>query len=679
MSELLKIVSSQYKHLPGRMEDFIDPRTISAGSMMKNEPFSFQALYRVKEGFCQAVSVTAETDLPIAAWRVDYAALTSAANPLGEPCFESSAPGLFPDILMPRPANPELEQLNVLYNSSIFEKDTDNLLNATSTDFQSVWFTINPDSEMLAAGEYTIRILLKNLKDLSILGEETITVRVIDAELPAHDAYYTNWFYEDCIVDLFNVELYSDRFYEIFDQYIKNMTRHRQNVLLLPAFTPPLDTPIGTERMNVQLMDIEKTEDGWKFGFEKMRRFVRHADKCGIRIFEHCHLFSQWGATNTPNIYNTAGERIFGFDTDATGEEYKGFIRQYLTEFMQFAREEGIEDRLLFHISDEPSIDHLESYRKAHDIIADLIKGHPIADAMSRVEYYTEGLCDHPIANIAHADAFDGKCPTFWVYYTGGTYEKCCSNRLISNTAAQTRVLGVEMYRYKALGFLQWAYNFYYDRLSAGCCDPKCAPNFYKMYPGVTYLCYPVLARGGCYVVPSIREKLMAEAFDDLRALKLLESKIGREATLALCESHLGEVNSRLMLQGEALRELREAVNAKIGSMRKETVTRADLFAVLDLLEGASIPCFLDGGWGVDVLTGRETRPHRDIDINYDARFTDTLLSLLSENGYAAETDWMPVRMELYSDAWGYLDIHPIEFRPNGSARQADRGGGWYE
>ncbi|MBQ2708761.1 MAG: hypothetical protein IJF67_10885, partial [Clostridia bacterium] len=111
MSELLKIVSSQYKHLPGRMEDFIDPRTITGGSMLKNEPFSFQALYRVKEGFCQAVSVAAETDLPIAAWRVDYAALTSAANPLGEPCFESSAPGLFPDILMPRPANPELEQL----------------------------------------------------------------------------------------------------------------------------------------------------------------------------------------------------------------------------------------------------------------------------------------------------------------------------------------------------------------------------------------------------------------------------------------------------------------------------------------------------------------------------------------------------------------------------------------
>ena len=119
------------------------------------------------------------------------------------------------------------------------------------------------------------------------------------------------------------------------------------------------------------------------------------------------------------------------------------------------------------------------------------------------------------------------------------------------------------MYRYNAIGFLHWAYNFYYDRLSAGCCDPKSAPNFYKMSPGPSVLCYPVLARRN-YVAPSIREKLMAEAFDDLRALKLLESKIGREATLALCEAKLGEITPYLTPGGEVLRELREEINAKI-------------------------------------------------------------------------------------------------------------------
>lgn len=63
---------------------------------------------------------------------------------------------------------------------------------------------------------------------------------------------------------------------------------------------------------------------------------------------------------------------------------------------------------------------------------------------------------------------------------------------------------------------------------------------------------------------PSIREKLMCEAMDDLRALKLLESRIGREKTLALCEEKLDTINVFTVPEGEALRELREIVNAKI-------------------------------------------------------------------------------------------------------------------
>ena len=53
----------------------------------------------------------------------------------------------------------------------------------------------------------------------------------------------------------------------------------------------------------------------------------------------------------------------------------------------------------------------------------------------------------------------------------------------------------------------------------------------------------------------------MCEAMDDLRALLLLESKIGREKTIALCEKKLGKINTYTIPSGEALRELREDVN----------------------------------------------------------------------------------------------------------------------
>ncbi len=564
MSELLKIVSSQYKNIIGRRNDSLDSRTIDCGSMLKNDSFSFQALYRSKDKI-MPVNLSAVSDLPMGAWRVDTVAVVATRSVPGSRAYESDAPGLYPDILMPRPAAPDKRKIKTVWGPDLIREDTEVLLNASNEFYQSVWFTVNPDGKVLDAGEYKVKITLTDAYDpVTVLGEEIITISVIDNSLPEQTAYYTNWFHVDCVCDMFGVKPYSNAFYQFFDEHVKNMVAHRQNTLLLPSFTPPLDTAIDEERMNVQLTDVEKTAEGWSFGFEKMRRFVRHAKKQGIKIFEHSHLFSQWGAEHAPNIYDKSGKRLFGFDTDAAGEEYVGFIRSYLTEFLKFAREEKIEKNVIFHISDEPSTEqHLKSYRKAHDLVADLLGGNLICDAMSDIVYYTEGLVDHPIFHVGHmSDEITERCPTFWLYYTGG--ETDTSSRNIANTAAATRVLGVQMYKYNALGFLQWAYNYYYDQLSFGFGSPTSTPGIYKLYPGTSYLCYPIFARGKQTIVPSVREKLMAEAMDDLRALKLLESKVGRESTLALCEKHLGKIDTHTIPTGETLRLLREEVNKMI-------------------------------------------------------------------------------------------------------------------
>lgn len=112
---------------------------------------------------------------------------------------------------------------------------------------------------------------------------------------------------------------------------------------------------------------------------------------------------------------------------------------------------------------------------------------------------------------------------------------------------------------------------------------------------------------------------------------------------------------------------------------RKETTTKEDLMTVINLLENAGITYWIDGGWGVDILAGKQTRPHRDIDINFDTQYTDKLLSILLEYGYEVDTDWKPVRVELYSEKYGYLDIHPFVLNEDGTSKQADLEGGWYE
>jgi lincosamide nucleotidyltransferase A/C/D/E len=112
---------------------------------------------------------------------------------------------------------------------------------------------------------------------------------------------------------------------------------------------------------------------------------------------------------------------------------------------------------------------------------------------------------------------------------------------------------------------------------------------------------------------------------------------------------------------------------------RKEMTTKEDLMAIVNLLENTGIIYWIDGGWGVDILAGKQTRVHRDIDINFDAQYTEKLVKILLEYGYEVDTDWKPVRIELYSEKYGYLDIHPFILNEDGTSKQADLEGGWYE
>ncbi len=112
---------------------------------------------------------------------------------------------------------------------------------------------------------------------------------------------------------------------------------------------------------------------------------------------------------------------------------------------------------------------------------------------------------------------------------------------------------------------------------------------------------------------------------------------------------------------------------------RKEITTKEDLMTIINLLENANIKYWIDGGWGVDILAGKQTRNHRDIDVNFDAQHTERLLNLLFEYGYKIDTDWKPVRIELYSEKYGYLDIHPFILNEDGTSKQADLEGGFYE
>jgi lincosamide nucleotidyltransferase A/C/D/E len=105
----------------------------------------------------------------------------------------------------------------------------------------------------------------------------------------------------------------------------------------------------------------------------------------------------------------------------------------------------------------------------------------------------------------------------------------------------------------------------------------------------------------------------------------------------------------------------------------------AQLLAVLDAVRSVGCRFWLEGGWGVDALAGRQTRPHRDVDLDIDGAYEDDVLAALHGLGYVVETDWRPNRVELVAPGQCWVDVHPLAMDDDGGARQAALGGGWHE
>lgn len=100
-------------------------------------------------------------------------------------------------------------------------------------------------------------------------------------------------------------------------------------------------------------------------------------------------------------------------------------------------------------------------------------------------------------------------------------------------------------------------------------------------------------------------------------------------------------------------------------------MTAEEVHRVVDALTEVGCASWLEGGWGVDALVGRQTRRHRDLDLAFDADYEDIALDVLGRLGYAIETDWRPVRCELAAPPSRYVDLHPVVLDDDGNGVQA--------
>jgi len=518
--------------------------SFSGGSMLLNEEYAYQVGYTL-DGVGK-VDLTVTVDSPLA----EFISLRLVGNVPSElPAFPDAddnylqkSPGLFPDPLYPL---------------------KENVVEGIPGAFHALWVTVRPEGRALP-GSYPVRITFSN-EELDICETAEVTLEIIDASLPEQELIYTQWFHADCIAAYYGLEIFSEDHWAWIEKFMRTAVENGVNMILTPVFTPPLDTKVGGERPTTQLVDVEKVGESWRFGFDRLERWIETGTRCGVRYFEISHLFTQWGAAHAPKIVaRIDGEerRVFGWDTDASGEEYRGFLSAFLPELTGFLREKGLTGRCYFHVSDEPSMEAFDRYRDASEFLREQLGDFPVIDALSEYEFYEAGLVRTPVVATNAISAFIEKSVSpLWGYY-------CCaqgaevSNRFMGMPSARNRIIAEQLYKYGLQGFLHWGYNFYYSQFSKGRINPFLTTDAVSAFPsGDSFSVYP----GEEEVIEGIGLKVFHEALQDLRAFRLAEERIGKDKVMAVIESGIEEITfSRYPREEEYILSTRECINVLI-------------------------------------------------------------------------------------------------------------------
>lgn len=539
----VQVSSLQRVFLDGRC----DLTEHNCDSVLKGERYSYQIAYKSSEKFFAEIVI----DSPLS----QFITVRSVGNVPSElPVYESDCefcernePGLFPDVLFP------IENNRVLIKRQ---------------NFYALWITVDLPKDT-DAGDYEINIKLK--KDGETISENIFGLHVINAVLPEQKLIYTQWFHSDSIANYYKIPVFCEKFWALVESFIKAAVHTGVNMLLTPVFTPPLDTEVGGERLTVQLVDVKLENGKYSFGFDRFIRWVRLAQKCGIKYFEISHLFSQWGAKYTPKIVaevNGRQKRIFGWETSADSIEYAEFLSAFIPQLIKVIRSLEIEKSTFFHISDEPNEDQIESYSRSKSTVAPLLEDFPIIDALSDYSFYKSGIINNPIPCTNEIESFIEKgFPHPWTYYCCGQGGKL-SNRFFGMPLSTTRIIGFQLFKYGIEGFLQWGFNFYNSQYSLRSIDPFAVTDADSAFPsGDSFTVYP----GKSGAIESVRSEVFFQALQDMRALTLLCDRIGKKRTIAAVEADFGIITFFDYPRGtEKMLNLRKSVNNYLDNLHKQ-------------------------------------------------------------------------------------------------------------
>ncbi|MBQ8338186.1 MAG: DUF4091 domain-containing protein, partial [Oscillospiraceae bacterium] len=209
-------------------------------------------------------------------------------------------------------------------------------------------------------------------------------------------------------------------------------------------------------------------------------------------------------------------------------------------------------------------LDMLEDYSHAHSLIAKHLEGFTIMDALSNYDFYKKGVVQLPVVATTAVTPFLEAKTEIFCYYCCDQRINHVSNRMFAMPSPRNRMLAYQMYYNDIKGFLQWGFNFYYSQHSKHKINPFKSVDANKTFPaGDSFCVYPNPSGDKPWF--SISGKVFLHSMQDLRAMQLLETLIGRDAVNDILKSELDDLSFTNSTQPAYLvLRMRDKINARI-------------------------------------------------------------------------------------------------------------------
>ncbi|MCA5963472.1 hypothetical protein LC724_28095 [Blautia sp. RD014234] len=91
---------------------------------------------------------------------------------------------------------------------------------------------------------------------------------------------------------------------------------------------------------------------------------------------------------------------------------------EFLPRLKAYLQKKDVLEHTWFHVSDEPGMKDLDSYRSAVQCMHSGLGDCRFLDALSDFEFYRLGLVEHPVVASDHLEPFlEAEIPDLWTYY----------------------------------------------------------------------------------------------------------------------------------------------------------------------------------------------------------------------------------------------------------------------